>query len=176
LTGPDPSTPRSATIATANSARLKRQMCRNAWISTRLMTAASTIAASTGWGRFRSSPDANSTTIRVKTAAIRPESGVRAPALSFTSDCDMPPLTGKPRPSAATRLPAPTARISWFASNRCPCFCPNIRPIADVSTADRTKQAMAMGRSPLTSWRLSAGSPSAGKPCGTSPSSATPCA
>ena len=30
---------------------------------------------------------------------MRPDTGVRAPALSLTSDCDMPPLTGNPRPS-----------------------------------------------------------------------------
>ena len=60
LTGPDPSTPTSAAIATKNSVRLNRQMCRRAWMSTRPMTAARTIAASTGCGRFRSSPDANS--------------------------------------------------------------------------------------------------------------------
>ena len=45
------------------------------------MTAASTIAASTGCGRFRSSPDAKSTTTSVKSAATSPDSGVRAPAL-----------------------------------------------------------------------------------------------
>ena len=104
-------------------------------MSTRLMTAASTIAASTGCGRFRSRPDANSTTMSVKRAATSPESGVRAPALSLTSDCDMPPLTGNPRPSPDSRLPAPSARSSWLASKRLPCFCANMRPMADVSTA-----------------------------------------
>ena len=68
------------------------------------MTAASTMAASTGCGRFRSNPDAKSTTISVKTAATRPDTGVRAPALSLTSDCDMPPLTGNPRPSPASEI------------------------------------------------------------------------
>ena len=104
FSGPDPSTPRNAAMAMANSARLKRQMCRSAATSTRLMTAARTIAASTGCGRFRSSPDAKSTTTSVKSAAMRPESGVRAPALSLTSDCDIPPLTGNPRPRPASRL------------------------------------------------------------------------
>ena len=76
------------------------------------MTAARTIAASTGCGRFRSSPDANSTTISMKSAAIRPDSGVRAPALSLTSDCDMPPLTGKPAAEPRDRLAAPMASSS----------------------------------------------------------------
>ena len=104
LTGPEPRTPSSATIDTKNSVRLKCQMCRRAATSTRLITAASTMAASTGCGRFRSRPEANSTTTSVKTAATSPDSGVRAPALSLTSDCDMPPLTGNPRPSPATQI------------------------------------------------------------------------
>ena len=37
----------------------------------------------------------------VNTAAMNPDTGVRAPALSLTSDCDIPPLTGNPRPSPA---------------------------------------------------------------------------
>ena len=81
-------------------------------MSTRLMTAASTIAASTGCGRLRSSPEAKTTTISVNAAAMRPDNGVRAPALSLTSDCDMPPLTGIPRPSPAKRLAAPSASSS----------------------------------------------------------------
>ena len=109
------------------------------------------MAASTGCGRFRSNPDAKSTTISVKTAAMRPDTGVRAPALSLTTDCDMPPLTGNPRPSPARRLPAPRASSSWFASNRFPCFWPNMRPMADVSTAPRTKLASAIGSSSFRS-------------------------
>ncbi len=87
-------------------------MCRSAAMSTRPVTAARTMAASTGCGRFRNSPDAKSATISMKRAAISPDSGVRAPALSLTSDCDMPPLTGNPRPSPAARFAAPIARIS----------------------------------------------------------------
>ena len=62
-----------------------------------------------------------STTIRIKTAARAVESGVFAPPSSLTSDCDVPPLTGKPPPSPANRFDAATARFSWFASNRPPC-------------------------------------------------------
>ena len=112
MTGPEPRTPSSAAIDTKNSERLKCQMCFRAAMSIRLMTAASTIAASTGCGRFRNSPEANSTTMSVKSAATSPDSGVRAPALSFTSDCDMPPLTGNPRPSPESRLPALSASSS----------------------------------------------------------------
>ena len=50
LSNPAASTPRSAAMATANSARLKRQMLRRAstWISP--VTAISTTAARTGCG------------------------------------------------------------------------------------------------------------------------------
>ena len=99
------------------------------------MTAASTMAASTGCGRFRSSPDANSTTISVKRAATSPESGVRAPALSLTSDCDMPPLTGNPRPSPATRLAGADGQELLIGVEPIAVLLPNMRPMADVSTA-----------------------------------------
>ena len=133
-----------------------------------------TMAASTGCGRFRNSPDAKSATISMQMAAISPDIGVRAPALSLTSDCDMPPLTGNPRPSPATRFAAPIASISRLASNRLVCFWENIRPIADVSTAARRKPASATGTRSFSSLRLTIGSPIDGRPRGTSPSSATP--
>ena len=82
-------------MATANSARLKRQMLRSASTWIRPVTAISTTAARTGCGSVRSSPVKNSTTTSVMSAATSPESGVRAPAVSLTSDCDMPPLTGQ---------------------------------------------------------------------------------
>ena len=51
-------------------------------------------------------------------AAMAPESGVRAPAPSLTTDCDMPPLIGNPWPNPAARLDAPSARNSWLASEQ----------------------------------------------------------
>ncbi len=55
---------------------------------------------------------------------MRPDSGVRAPALSLTTDCDMPPLTGNPRPSPASNCRRParavpgSRRTCWRASGR----------------------------------------------------------
>ncbi len=143
---PAPRTPRSAAMATANSVRLKRQMLRSAstWMSP--VTAISTTAARTGWGRSRNSPVKKSTTTSMMSAATSPESGVRAPPVSLTSDCDMPPLTGSPLPRPATRFALPIARNSCVASSRYPCLAENIRPIAVVSTAASTKHAMASGR------------------------------
>ena len=51
-------------------------------------------------------------TTSVNTAAMSPDTGVRAPALSLTSDCDIPPLTGNPRPSPAPTLATPMASSS----------------------------------------------------------------
>ena len=51
-------------------------------------------------------------------AATRPESGVRAPAVSLTSDCDMPPLTGNPLPSPAARLARADGEELLVASSR----------------------------------------------------------
>ena len=93
----------------------------------------------------------NRTTIRMMPAASAFESGVRAPAPSLTSDCDMPPLMGKPPPTPAARFDAASARNSWLASKRPPCFATNILPMAAVSTAPRRKQAKASGRSSLRS-------------------------
>ena len=56
------------------------------------------------------------------TAETSPETTVRAPELSFTRDCDIPPLTGKPPPRPPARLAAASARNSGLASKRYPCF------------------------------------------------------
>ena len=55
---------------------------------------------------MRNSPVKKTTTPSVMSAATSPESGVRAPAVSLTSDCDMPPLTGSPLPSPASEIGA----------------------------------------------------------------------
>ena len=45
---------------------------------------------------------------------MNPDNGVRAPPLSFTSDCDIPPLTGKPCPSPAMTFALAMPSNSWF--------------------------------------------------------------
>ena len=176
LTGPDPSTPSSAAIATKNSARLNRQMCRSARTSTRLMTAASTMAASTGCGRLRSSPDAKSTTISVNSGGDQArERRARARAL----------VDERLRHAAAHGKPAAEPRDEIAGAERQELLI-GVEPIAVLlaeHAADRGRldgaehearqrhgQERRSGRCRLTS-----GSPSDGRPCGTSPSSATPC-
>ena len=78
---------------------------------------------------------------------MNPESGVRAPLDSLTSDCDMPPLVGNPWPRPAARFAPARARNSWLLSSRYSCLRANIRPIAAVSTAPNRKQAIASGSS-----------------------------
>ena len=48
----------------------------------------------------------------------KPEIGVRAPPLSLTSDCDIPPLIGNPCPSPDARFAPASARNSWLLSSR----------------------------------------------------------
>ena len=101
-----------------NSGRSLRQRCLRADRLNRLATATNTTAANTGWGNALSSCEKKSSTTRMTTAAMAPDSGVRAPPPSLTTDCDMPPLTGKPWPNPAARLEAASARNSWLASSR----------------------------------------------------------
>ena len=142
---PCPSTPNMATIAMTNSRPSLRQRCLRADTLTRLATATNTTAANTGWGNALSSCEKKSTTTRMNTAAMAPDSGVRAPPPSLTTDCDMPPLTGKPWPNPAARLDAPSARNSWLASSRRSYLAANVRPMAAVSTAASRKHAKARG-------------------------------
>ena len=83
---PWPRTPANATAATANSERLNRQSLAIADGLTRPVTAASTIAASTGCGRSRSRPENATVMVSRISAAIKPDSGVRAPPDSLTND------------------------------------------------------------------------------------------
>ena len=108
----------SAVMATRNSPRCNCQSRLSTFTFTRLATAMSTMAASTGCGRLRSRSVKKSATTRMMPAAIKPESGVRAPPLSLTSDCDMPPLIGKPWPRPEARLAPASARNSWLLSSR----------------------------------------------------------
>ena len=57
-------------------------------------TATSTIAASTTSGRLRKRPVRNSRQSAIVADANTSASGVLAPALSFTVDCESPPATG----------------------------------------------------------------------------------
>ena len=85
---------RARSLRHGNRARLTRHMRSNAGKIQQPVTAIRTTAASTAFGRFSSNPVRKSrqsaSVIEAKTSA----SGVRAPALSFTADCDSPPATG----------------------------------------------------------------------------------
>ena len=171
---PKVSTPPNAAIATTNSGRSLRHSSFKVESLNRLAIATNTTAARTGCGKALKRCEKKSTTTRMNTAARAVESGVRAPPSSLTSDCDVPPLTGKPPPSPATKFDAASARFSWLASNRPPCLATNIRPIAAVSTAPRRKQARASGSNSFKSFQWTAGTLSGGIPCGTAPMSFTP--
>ena len=131
-------TPMKATTATTNSERsLRQSSCRVESLS-KLATATNTTAARTGCGSALNRCEKNRTTTRIKIAASAVESGVRAPAPSFTTDWDVPPLTGNPPPRPATRFAAARARFSWLASNRPPCLA--CEHSADRGRLDGTKE------------------------------------
>ena len=91
---PSTSTPANAIIATPNSNRLTRHRCRSSPTLISPLTATSTIAASTTLGRLRSNPVRKIRHSAIVSEANTSASGVFAPALSFTDDCDSPPATG----------------------------------------------------------------------------------
>ena len=93
---PNKSTPISATIAMLNSNRLTCHKCRKAARSISPRTATRTIAANTTIGRLCKRPVKNSKQIPIVADANTSASGVRAPALSFTADCESPPAIGNP--------------------------------------------------------------------------------
>jgi hypothetical protein len=158
----------------ANSPRLNFQRRFKASILKSPVTAINTTAARMDCGRLRNRSEKKSATNRVISAATKPDSGVRAPALSLTRDWDIPPLTGKPRPRPAIRFDAARARNSRFAAKRVPCFRANILPMAAVSTALSRKQAIARGSKSFRSLACRVGSPRVGRPSGTAPSNLTP--
>ncbi len=91
---PSSSTPANAIMATQNSTRDNVHVRRSSRTLTRPFTATSTIAASTTSGRLRNRSVRNRRHTAIAPDANTSESGVRAPALSFTVDCDRPPATG----------------------------------------------------------------------------------
>ena len=80
------------------------------------LTATSTIAASTTFGRLLSIPVRYMRHRPIVTEANTSASGVLAPALSFTEDCDRPPATGYAWKNAAARFAAPRPSSSWRGS------------------------------------------------------------
>ena len=78
--------------------------------------ATSTTEASITEGKFFNSPVKNRRQAAIVTDAIINETGVLAPASSFTADCDKPPLTGYPLPKEVARFANPRASNSWWAS------------------------------------------------------------
>ncbi len=91
---PSSSTPAKATIETLNSNRLTRHTWRSSRMLISPLTATSTMAASTTLGRLLSKPVRYIRHRPIVTEANTSASGVLAPALSFTEDCDRPPATG----------------------------------------------------------------------------------
>ena len=79
----------------------------------------------------------------MQTEATTRDSGVFAPASSFTADWDNPPLTGYPLPNEIARLARPNASSSWCALISYPFFCARVFAAETLSIYARRKQANA---------------------------------
>ena len=73
-------------------------------------------AANTASGRFLNSGVSTSTVIRISTAAINGEISERAPAPSFTADCERLPPPARPPSNPDPALATPRAISSWLGS------------------------------------------------------------
>ena len=76
---------------------------------------------------------------------------MRAPPLSLTSDCDIPPLTGKAWPKSGYEVSARQPEELLVAVKAPTVLSCEHASIAAVSTAPGMKQAMARGSSWLRS-------------------------
>ena len=141
---------------------------RSAAMSTRLITAASTIAASTGCGRFRSRPEANSTTISVKSGGDQTrQRRARAGALvderlrhaAAHREAATEPARGCRRRSPG----APGSRRTDSRASARTCGRSRTSRRRRGRSRQRERQELVQIR------RLTCGSPRQGRPCGTSP-------
>ncbi len=177
LTGPEPSTPNMAAMATRNSARLKRQMC---WSALNVDQARDRREHDRRQHRLRQvaqqsrckQHDEQGEEGRDQAGHRRSRAGAlvdqrlrhaaahrKAATESREADC-------RRRPPATPGWRRTDSRASGRTSGRW----------RTLSTAASTKPASAIGSSSFRSRRLTAGNPREGRPCGTSPSNATPCA
>ena len=109
---------------------------------------------------------------RAPSEATAPQSGLLAPALSLTADCDVPPPAGIPPKRPPTTFAAPSATSSPSASGWGSPLRRNARPIATVSMKLMSAIPTAPGQS---SWASDGtGAVKGGNPAGTFPTVATP--
>ena len=113
---------------------------------------------------------------RARTAVTRPAIWLRPPDRSTAAVFDRLPATPKPPNSPEPRLPAPTASSSWLASIRSPVLAANRRAALRPSASPTNATAAPATTRPVMSLIETSGIDGTGRPWGTSPTTATPCA
>src|SRR5436190_21983065 len=97
------------------------------------------------------------------------ESGVLAPDLSFTVDCDKPPETTYACEKAVARFAKPSDNNSCLGLMVYLCFVASVRAAEMVSIYPMRKHANASSMTPSTSLNFNEGLPNDGNPFGISP-------
>ena len=138
------------------------------------VTATMMVAASTAWGSAWNQPVKKATTSAISAAEMTPASGVLAPAAKLTTERANPPVTGKPPDTALARLAAPKPSSSRLGSMRCCRLSASDWATDTLSTKPTSEISSAGNHSACTEPQSQAGRPSAGKPCGTVPTTGTP--
>ena len=109
-------TPRPQATASANSVLRTRKSRRSSATSNRLIDAAMTTAASTGWGIAWTRPGTTRSIRSTRAAATRPVSWVLAPDWAATAVREPLVVIGKPEKKPTARLADPIPASSWLLS------------------------------------------------------------
>ena len=173
---PRRTTPRNAAIDSRNSVRRRCQSSIVAGRSASEREAAITTAARVGWGRLRSSPGNEQEHQCDRECTHEPVSCVFAPACSATAVREPLVLTGKPwkRPAAMFAAPMPTIScvpVDLLAGPRRRTRMPS----RSCRSARRARCPPLRRAAAARSERPTSGSVSGGNPCGSVPTSDTPC-
>src|SRR5574343_1370554 len=159
------------------STRLTLNRRTKAWGLSTPSTAASTMADSTDCGTWASTGVSTSSASRITTTEMTVAQPVCAPAYRFRAERENDELVGKAPDSADASLPRPWPIKSWSWSQRWPLRSLSTLAL-DAVSKKLTRVMTSVGSTNCL--RLSQSRPcgrySAGSPCGSAPTTDTPCA
>ncbi len=173
---PTVSTSTVVTSAMTTSERLARRSVRQALASMMPTEAKMMIAASTAVGRYWMGPVRNSRITPTASALTRPPTWLVTCMSSLTAVRDPLAPIGIPALNPAAMFDVPKASSSWSASTVSLFLAAIAREIRMASEKLTRKMPIAGTISDCTSASPTAGMARCGRPGGTAPTSATPCA
>ena len=176
---PTDSTPMTAATAIQKSNRFTRRSRRNSAMSIIPNTTASMmIAARTALGSSEKSGASRTRVARTIPPVASEATGVLAPADSFSELAERLVETGMPWNTPAPRLAIPWATDSWLRSMRYRCLVANAwaSPAVWENPMSRSANAAMAIAGKFGDTTSSDGTCGSGRPRGTGPTSATPCA